>query len=310
MDISQIRTVLEIVRRGSFSEAASALNISQPAVSLHVQRLERELGARLLDRKGSRVSLTPHGEAFLRHAERIVAAHAEMREDISRLAHDLSGSIRIAASTIPGEFLLPGLLADFTALHSKVAMTLKIGDTEAVIAEVEGGATDVGFTGAPAPHSTLKQEPVYTDTLVLAVPASHEFAQNPTVRVEELAEERLIARENGSGTMSSIQRILSDSGIDTRQWTPSVVLGSTQAVLSGVEAGLGISFVSALAARQGVQAGAIAALGVDGVDLKRDLFIVYRDEHITTRLLEEFTHFVRGWLESAKTTISATGERS
>ena len=155
MDISHIRTILEIIKRGSFSEAASALNVTQPAVSLHVQRLERELGARLLDRGGPRIRLTPHGEAFVRHAKRIVAAYTEMREDIARLAHDLTGSLRLAASTIPGEFLLPGLLADFAALHPNVTVNLTVSDTEAVIGELENGTCDVGFTGAPARRSSI-----------------------------------------------------------------------------------------------------------------------------------------------------------
>jgi len=304
MDITHIRTVLEIIKHGSFSEAAVALNISQPAVSLHVQRLERELGARLLDRGGARVRLTPHGKAFLRHAERIAAADTEMREDIARLAHDLTGALRLAASTIPGEFLLPGLLADFTALHPNVTATLTVSDTEAVISELESGMCDVGFTGAPSRRSTLTQQPIYKDTLVLVVPAGHPFANRTSVRVAELGGQRLIAREAGSGTMASIQRILAESGIDAHQWIPAAVLGSTQAVINGVEAGLGISFVSALAARHGEKAGTVATVALDGVTLERDLFMVYQKDHVTTRLLEEFTNYARGWLTNADAHIS------
>ena len=211
MDLTHIRTVLEIIRTGSFSEAAVGLRISQPAVSLHVQRLERGLGARLLDRGGSQVRLTPHGEAFLRHARRIIDAEAEMREEIARLSHDLSGTIRVAASTIPGEFLLPGMLADFNALHPSVAASLTISDSEAVIEQLESRSCDVGFTGAPAQRHGVQQEPIYRDTLVLVVPADHPFAQRSSVRVDELAGQRVIARESGSGTMSSIQRILAES---------------------------------------------------------------------------------------------------
>ncbi len=308
MDISHIRTVLEIIKHGSFSEAAAALNISQPAVSLHVQRLERELGARLLDRGGTRVRLTQHGEAFLRHAERIAATDTEMREDIMRLAHDLTGALRLAASTIPGEFLLPSLLADFTALHPNVTATLVVSDTEAVISELESGMCDVGFTGAPSQRSTLTQEPIYKDTLVLVVPVSHPFANRVSVGIDELRGQRLIAREAGSGTMASVQRILADSGIDAHQWIPSVVLGSTQAVINGVEAGLGVSFVSALAARHSKKAGTIATLALNGVTLERDLFMVYQEDHITTRLLEEFTEYARGWLANADAHISGRAE--
>lgn len=308
MDISHIRTVLEIIKHGSFSEAATALNISQPAVSLHVQRLERELGARLLDRGGARVRLTPHGEAFLRHAEHIAAADTEMREDIARLAHDLNGALRLAASTIPGEFLLPTLLADFTGLNPNVTATLTVSDTEAVIDELESGTCDMGFTGAPARRSNLTQEPIYMDTLVLVVPADHPFANRTSISIDELRGQRLIARESGSGTMTSIQRIFVDSGIDAHQWIPSVVLGSTQAVINGVEAGLGVSFVSALAARHGEKAGTIATVALDGVTLERNLFMVYQEDHITTRLLQEFTDYARGWLTNADAHISGKVE--
>lgn len=304
MDISHIHTLLEIIKHGSFSEAAAALNISQPAVSLHVQRLERELGARLLDRGGARVRLTPHGETFLRHAKHIAATDMEMREDIARLAHDLTGALRLSASTIPGEFLLPSLLADFTALHPNVTVALTVSDTEAVITELENGASDVGFTGALSRRSTLLQEPIYKDTLVLIVPANHALAGEPSVKIDELSGQRLIARELGSGTMASIQRILSDSGIDARHWTPGIVLGSTQAVLNGVEAGLGVSFVSALAARRGVQAGKIATVALDDAALERDLFMAYQENHVQTRLLEEFTEYARGWLANADAHIS------
>ena len=310
MDITHVRTVLEIIKRGSFSEAASALNISQPAVSLHVQRLERELGARLLDRGGSRVHLTQHGEAFLKHARRIDAAEADMREDIARLAHDLTGTLRLAASTIPGEFLLPSLLADFTALHHNVVTDLSVSDTEAVISALENGTRDVGFTGAPVSRSNLTQKPVYKDALALVVPASHPLAGRSSVSVADLADERLIARESGSGTMASIRRILTESGLDPQRWSPGVVLGSTQAVLSGVEAGLGISFVSALAARRGVHAGTIAIVPVDGLTLERDLYMVYAQDHISTRLLEEFTRFAGEWLAHADEHISGKDGQS
>ncbi len=308
MDITHIRTVLEIIKHGSFSEAAAALNVSQPAVSLHVQRLERELGARLLDRGGTRIRLTPHGEAFIRHAERIAASELDMREDIARLAHDLTGALRLSASTIPGEFLLPGLLTDFTTLHPNISVTLNVSDTEAVLTELENGTCDVGFTGALSHRSGLNQEPIYKDTLVLIVPADHPFANRKSVSIVELGGQRLIARESGSGTMASIQRIFASSGADTHLRAPSVVLGSTQAVISGVETGMGVSFVSALAARQGEKAGTIATVALDNVTLERDLFMVYQQDHITTRLLEEFIDFARGWLANADTHNSAGTE--
>ena len=295
MDISHIRSVLEIVRRGSFSEAAAALNISQPAVTLHVQRLERELGARLLERGGSRLRLTTQGEAFILYAERVIEEDDRLRENLARLADDLTGMVRIAASTIPGEYLVPGLLADFVELYPEVTASLTVSDSEAVIEQVSQGDCDIGFTGAPSSRAVLVQEPIYRDTLALVVPANHPFAGRGEVRAVELTAQRFVARENGSGTMASIRHILGEAGIDGRHWTPSVVLGSTQAVISGVEAGLGVSIVSALAARNAVRAGTVAVVPLEGLPPERDLYLVYVEGRVSTRLLQEFTRFTREW---------------
>ena len=295
MDISHIRTVREIVRRGSFSEAAAALKISQPAVTLHVQRLERELGARVLDRGGAQLKLTAQGEAFLRHAERIIEEDDRLREDIARLADELSGTLNIAASTIPGEYLLPGLLADFVERYPEVNASLSVSDTEAVVEQIAQGNCDLGFTGARSSRTGLIQEPFYRDTLVLIVPTNHPFAGRVGVRPEELANQKFVARESGSGTMAAIRQILDAAGVEGRHWEPSAVLGSTQAVIGGVEAGLGVSIVSALAARNAERTGTIAVVPLEGLPSERDLFLVYVEGRVTTRLLQEFTRFAHAW---------------
>ena len=295
MDISHIRTVREIVRRGSFSEAAAALKISQPAVTLHVQRLERELGARVLDRGGAQLRLTAQGEAFLRHAERIIEEDDRLREDIARLADELSGTLNIAASTIPGEYLLPGLLADFVERYPEVNASLSVSDTGAVVEQITQGDCDLGFTGARSSRTGLVQEPFYHDTLALIVPTSHPFAGRAGVQPEELANQKFVARESGSGTMVAIRQILDAAGVEGRHWEPSAVLGSTQAVIGGVEAGLGVSIVSALAARNAERTGTIAVVPLEGLPSERDLFLVYVEGRVTTRLLQEFTQFAHVW---------------
>ena len=172
---------------------------------------------------------------------------------------------------------------------------------------MENGTCDVGFTGRFPTARDLSRN-LFTRHARPDRPADHPFANSKSVSIVELGGQRLIARESGSGTMASVQRIFADSGVDVRQWMPSIVLGSTQAVLNGVEAGLGVSFVSALAARRGVQARRISTVAIDGAPLVRDLFMVFQQEHITTRLLEEFTEYARGWLANGDAHISGRTE--
>lgn len=121
MNLDHVRSFLEVIKRESFSEAARALGVSQPAISNQIKRLERELGMALLIR-GERgvVSLTAAGEVFLAFAEQVVTGHEEMIQRLSHLKEEVSGELLIAASTTPGEFILPQLLTDFKAHHAQV----------------------------------------------------------------------------------------------------------------------------------------------------------------------------------------------
>lgn len=295
MDTANLRTFLEIVRRGSFSEAASALALSQPAVTFQVQRLERDLGVRLLERGGGRISLTAEGEEFRRYAEKTLDQERLLRESLSRLTSEISGRLSIAASTVPGEFLVPSLLADFTRHYPDVQATVSVADTEQVVERVLHAECDLGFTGARSERGGFQQVLFLRDPVVLIVPPAHPFAARAGVRLEELHGQPLVTREVGSGTMSNVRHLLQQAGYDTRDWANATVLGSTQAVISAVQAGLGISFVSAYAAALATRAGAIRALTVDGVKLERDLYIVYQEGRLSTRLQREFVAFAQSW---------------
>ena len=218
-----------------------------------------------------------------------------LHESFSRLAHEVSGELSIAASTVPGEFLVPGLLADFVRHHPDVQAMATISDTEAVIETVMQGGCDLGFTGAPSNRSGLRQTPFVRDQMVLIVPPEHPFAGRASVRPEELQDQAIVTREGGSGTMATVRHLLRDAGMNLKGWGHATVLGSTQAVISGVQAGLGISFVSTFATATPVMAKTLYALTVEGVTLERDLFIVHQDGHLSTRLQQEFLSFAQSW---------------
>ncbi len=295
MDTDYLRTFIEIVRRGSFSEAASALGITQPAVSLQIRRLEGDLKVRLLERGGGKLRMTSAGERFLRHCRDVVAREQKLIEGLSVLSDEVRGSLSIAASTVPGEFLVPALLAEFAALNPAVDATVTIGDTDAVIDRTINGECDIGFTGARARRGRLHHLPFVRDRVILIASMSHPFSQRSTVSIGELDGQPLVTREHGSGTMANVRRQLQDAGMKPDVWSSTTVLGSTEAVISGVQAGLGIAFVSAFAAATPVRAQTLAAVTIERVDLERDLFIVYPEGGLSTRSEREFVEFSGGW---------------
>ena len=199
MNLDHLTTYLEVVKRGSFSGAAKHLGLTQPGVSQQVRRLEKDIGIPLLDRRERRVIMTAAGLEFHRFASRVLAARSEFDEKLKDLTGQVSGRLALGASTVPGEFILPGLLAGFIALHPAVEASVEIGDTGNITDMVRTAECDLGFVGARISHRGLKQEPFLEDELVLIVPSSHPLAEKKSIVIADLGQERLITRERGSG---------------------------------------------------------------------------------------------------------------
>lgn len=294
MQFSYLRTLIAVVERGGFSAAAQALGISQPAVSQQVQRLEKELGVMLL-RRGRRgiVEITLCGEAVLDFARTTLAAYDALREELDRQRDLVAGELRLAASTIPGEYLVPQLMADFRAQHPDVEARVTVGDTADVVRQVLAGECDLGFIGAPVERPGLTQERLATDEVVLAVYPGHPFAGREQVSWEEALAQPLILREQGSGTRQTVERALSAQGKALPPESVALTLGSTQAVVQAVRDRLGIGFVSRRAVTRVPPAERLPTVGIEGLALARDLFITYQATRITSPLLRAFLAFAQ-----------------
>jgi len=293
MNLDYLRTYLEVVKTGSFSEVAKKLSISQPAVSFQIQKLERDLGVRLIDRAQRTITMTEAGRQLLRFAERVEQERAHLLQDLDRLREEVAGDLVIAASTIPGEFLVPPMLGEFKALHPGIGAQIAISDSLSVIAGVQNGDYEVGFCGIAPEGRELESFKMAEDEIVLIVFPDHPFAQRDEISFVELEDEPLIFREETSGTQRVLEFSLLKAGFELEKWSPKLILGTTQAVVSAVEAGLGIAFVSSLAIKKSLVLSLIKVVTVSGVRLKRDFFCIYRKERVVSRLLGEFIAFIQ-----------------
>lgn len=293
MNLDYLNTFLKVVQTGNFSEVAKELSISQPAVSFQIQRLERDLGVQLLDRHMKRISVTEAGRRLARFAEKVERERALLSTDIDRLRDDVAGEMLIAASTIAGEFILLALLSRFKEKYPAISMQVAISDSIKVINGVKSGAYEIGFCGIFPEGSDLEAFKVASDRIVLIVPKGHPFAGRKKVKLVQLEGEPIISREESSGTRRSLEKLLSEIGYDMKQLQTKLTLGTSQAVVSAVEEGVGIAFVSSLAARRSLALGLVSQVEVGGVEIKRDFYCLYRREHIVSRLLQEFISFVR-----------------
>lgn len=288
MDLAELEAFHATVEAGSFTAAARTLGVSQPALSRRVRRLEAELDTALLVRGSAGLELTPAGERVLAFAQETLHRYAAVREELAGAG--LTGSVRIVASTTPGEHLVPELVARFLEAHPGVSADVEVADSAAVGEAVLARENDVGFSGRRADDARLTHVPVARDEVVLAVPVSHALAERDSIPLDALEGQRLIQREEGSGTQRTFVEALAARGLSLPIPSASVSLGSTHAVLSAVDAGLGIGLVS-MRSLAHHQSDCVTAVRVEGVPVWRSLFMVYETARSRPRHHEAFIAF-------------------
>jgi len=301
VNLDYLKTYSMVVELGSFSEAARRLSLSQPAVSFQIQRLESELGVRLLDRKEKAVSMTEVGKRLFRFTGVIKQEETKFMNDLDQIRNEVVGDLAIVASTIPSEFIVPPLLGEFKHLYPSTRPSVTMFDSYTAIARVQEVAYEVGFCGIIPEGLELESFKIAEDEIVLVVFLEHPFARRENISLKELEKEPLIFRNRTSGTQGSLEAMLLDKGYDLRRCSPTLVLGSTQAIVSAVEAGIGIAFVSNLAIKKSLALGMVKVVPVDELNLKRSFYCIYRKERLISRLLQEFIAFCQARASSGKT---------
>jgi DNA-binding transcriptional LysR family regulator len=272
--LPHLDTFLRAAELGGFTAAARDLGLTQAAVSQHIQQLEGSLRLSLFDRRGGRVSLSDAGQRLYAFAQRILALHAEAREAIARQPEAVTGELVLAASSIPGEHLVPRFLAAFRDRYPQVGVRVAMADTAAVVRQVERGHAHLGFVGGLSEGSRLEFTPIARDHLVLVTPPQHPLHRRRRVSVAELLELPLIQREGGSGSRRCLEQVLERAGHPASGLKVVLELGSNEAIKEAVQRGLGLAVLSRLAVEQDMAAGRLHALEVRGLPLERDIFAV------------------------------------
>ena len=276
---NQLRTFLAVARRLSFTRAAEELHLTQPAVSAHIRKLERAVGATLFDQLGRRVNLTATGQVLQDYAERVLALEDELRGSLADLEDVCQGPFAIGTSTTIGISLLPDLLRRFVADHPLVTLHVRIGMGYEIVQGLLDGQLDVGIMTGEVDDERIEAEPMAEDKLVLIVPPHHRWAEEPSVGPRDLVGEPLLVPGQNSWNGSLIARQLAAHGV-----TPDVVAESNShiAIARIVEAGVGVAIVSRLSVADELAQGRLRQVPLRDVDFRRPISLVmHRDRHRT-----------------------------
>jgi DNA-binding transcriptional LysR family regulator len=282
-----------VAKHRSFTKAAEALYMTQPAVTFQVKQLEEQFNARLFDRSHGRISLTSAGELVLDYAERILKLSAELEARMAETSGEIAGPLAIGASLTNGEFILPQVIGEFQALYPRVQILLSVGNSELIESRVADRTLDLGFIESPSHLANLATEDICEDELVVICAPGSGIARLRRAEPVQLVEHPYVRREPGSGTREFADRYLRSQGISPDDLHVVMELGSTVAIKSVVETGLGYSLMSRAAIVKELRLGTLVAIALEP-RLIRILSWVSVKEQFRPRRLESFVEFATG----------------
>ena len=253
-DPALLETFLSVLDTGRVSAAAKALHLSQPAITAQIRKLEQSLGAQLFVRQPQGMSPTDAGRTLAGHARAIRKLLEQAALGVAG-ERESTGPLVIAASTTVAAHVLPPLLSQFRAQYPDIELVVQVGNTEQVVAAVRKERAPLGMVEGHARASGVRLEPFRDDEIV---PIMGRHAPFVVRRTSDLDSVPLLWRESGSGTRAVVERALAKAGLGRRRARHlDLVLGSTEVILGGAEAGLGVGFVSRASARAHLAAGLV-----------------------------------------------------
>ncbi|WP_407310134.1 LysR family transcriptional regulator [Desulfosporosinus sp. SB140] len=278
----------EVAETKNITLSAKKLHMSQPSITLQIQNLENEYGARFFDRTNKGVELTKAGEIFYEHVRRVLDILSTAKEQINALVKGQKKIIYIGSALTIGEYILPNILAFLFKAHPDVEFKVKIANTESISQDILEKKIHIGLIEGPFfQHKDLNVESFWQDELVVVLPHFHPWASRKSITLAELSHEPLVTREEGSGTRRAMEMAFKERGLDPDQLNITMELGSTHAIKQVVAAGLGITLISSLTVSKESERNIFKVVKIQDAPIYLDLNVL-TDAHITRTKEEQF----------------------
>ena len=289
--LDQLKILQMVSNQGSFKKAAEKLYISQPAVSLQIQSLEKQLNTALFYRDKRKARLTETGQLLVKYCNRILNLCEETCRAITELQTLESGTLVIGASQTTGTYLMPRLIGIFRHKYPQISVELQIHSTRKISWGVAQGQIDLAIVGGEIPKEldkTLDVTSYAEDELALILPKSHPFSSLDYIQKEDLYRLRFIALDPQSTIRNMIENTLIENGIDSRYFKIEMELNSIEAIKNAVQSGLGAAFVSVSAISKELELDILYWAKIDGVKIKRTLSILINPKRYYANAIQTF----------------------
>lgn len=293
LNFHQLHIFHTVAERGSFSAAAQSLHMTQPAVTMQVQSLEEYFGTKLLLRSTKRIELTEAGKALMPYARQSIDLIRDTDQAMSAFTKQLKGKLLLGSSLTIGEYILPRLLGPFGQEYPHISISMKVMNTAQIMEDILNHQLNFGLIEAPVNHPDMHMEAVMNDELVLVVHKDHPLAAIEETTLTEALKHTFVLREQGSGTRLVMEDEMRSLGIDPASMKIVMELGSTGAVKSAVEAGLGISILSASSVKHEIALGLIKTVKLSDARFHRQFYSIYLKSALLPISAVTFLTFLR-----------------
>jgi DNA-binding transcriptional LysR family regulator len=289
MDFDQLATFVYVAKLKSFSRAGQKVFRSQSAVSAQIRQLEQAYRAKLLDRSAKSVELTPAGEVLFEYAERLLRLRDESVQGVADRGNIVQGTVLFGANEATCLYLLPDIFAEFQRRYPLVHISIYRNFSHKILQRIEDGTIDVGIVTLPIKAMNTKVHHIYRDRLRFMVSTRNPLASRSKITLEEVAAQPLIFPRTGF-TRQVLDKLFRPyrSRLRITMELPSIGM-----IKRFVGADAGVSFISESFASDQVKAGEVKLLTVEGVDLWRELGLVYRRDRSLPRAAQSLISIIR-----------------
>ena len=289
MNLNQLKIFYLVIKRGSLTAAGGELNITQPAVTKAIQRLQAHYNIRLVERPGKKLVLTEAGKALYRIAQRIFQLEGLAEDCVRSFREEGERHLRIQTSETFGGYYLPELINRYQRLYPEVNVSVNILPNEKVVEGTASLASDVGFISYPIRHPKLILREVLEERLLLIVAPSHPLAQRKSLNVKDLIGQPVIMHEHGSAVQKAMDELL---GKARSRQANCLEFSNNEAIKRAVAAGSGIALISEKAAGEEIRAGRLKTPKLPGPPIRRKFYMVHHKSKFMSRPLSSLMDMV------------------
>jgi DNA-binding transcriptional LysR family regulator len=291
MDFKQIEAFINVAKYKSFSKAANISSFSQPAISSHIAKLEKDLGVQLLDRTSKEVTMTPAGESFLKYAIDIISTKERAVRNISSFNNKVEGKLNIAASTTPCNTLVPKLLRDFHLVYPGVNFSVTELNSGEIIEKVIKFDAEIGIVGEMVNDEKIDCYKLAEDELVVISPTSFNFPEE--ISLKFLLKNDFIMRERNSATRKTFEDFLHNKHIELNKLNVSCEVNSLDTIIQFVKSGIGVSVVSSQVCDDYVSCGLIRRSNIINTPMLRSIYLIVSSKRTLTSTAKAFFNLCR-----------------